>query len=85
MDEHIKELLEAEADGRLLVLPCKIGGTLYRICSHKTTPRRAGAKYVRAVELNENNFWRTVIGGEFGKTVFLTKKEAFAALGGNNG
>lgn len=71
---------DAEAQGRLLVLPCKLGGTLYRICRHPTTASQSERVYVRAVELNQNNFWRTVIGGEFGKTVFLTRKEARMAM-----
>ena len=28
--EHLRELLRAEKDGRLVVLPCKIGATVYR-------------------------------------------------------
>ena len=28
--EHIRELLRAEKDGRLVVLPCKVGDTIYR-------------------------------------------------------
>lgn len=40
------------------------------------------AKYIRAVELNKNNFWRVVFEGEFGKTVFLTREAAERALKG---
>ena len=29
--EHIRELLQAEKDGRLVVLPCKVGDTVYKL------------------------------------------------------
>ena len=30
LTEHIRELLRAEKDGRLVILPCKVGDTIYR-------------------------------------------------------
>ena len=76
--ERMKELAKAEAEGRLLVLPCKVGDTVYRICHEY----KKGNPFIRAVTFNQNNFWRIVFGGEFGKTVFLTRAEAEAALRG---
>lgn len=76
--ERLKEYEDAEQDKRILVLPCPIGSTLWRVC--KVTDRGTTKIYPRAVELNKNNFWRIVIEGEFGKTVFLTVDEAWAKI-----
>lgn len=63
------ELLTAERDGRLVVLPCKVGDTVYIL-------RRTfdGADVVGETEL-----WWTDI-PQLGKTVFLTREEAEKAL-----
>lgn len=66
--EHFKDR------NRFVELPCKIGGELYRI---KTV---SGKKIVTETQLNQNTFWRIVFGGEYGKTVFLTREEAERAL-----
>jgi len=29
--DHLRELVEAEKDGRLVVLPCRVGDTVYRV------------------------------------------------------
>ena len=76
--DHCLTLLDAEAEDRLLILPCKIGDTVFRICHEY----KKGNPFIRAVTFNKNNFWRIVFGGEFGKTVFLTRPEAEAALRG---
>lgn len=59
---------------RFVELPCKIGEELYRV---KTV---RGKKIVTETQLNKNTFWRIVFGGEYGKTVFLTREEAERAL-----
>ena len=63
------ELLKADKDGRLVVLPCKVGDTVYIL-------RRTfdGADVVGETEL-----WWTDI-PQLGKTVFLTREEAEKAL-----
>lgn len=62
-------LLSAKAQGRVVVLPCKVGDTVYIL-------RRTfdGADVVGETEL-----WWTDI-PQLGKTVFLTREEAEAAL-----
>lgn len=75
-ERHWATIWMAEADGRLIILPCKVGDTVYRICHEY----KKGNPFIRAVTFNQNNFWRIVFGGEFGKTVFLTREEAKAAL-----
>lgn len=66
---RLRELAEADKDGRLVVLPCKIGDTVY-------TLRRTfdGADVVGETEL-----WWTDI-PQLGKTVFLTSEDAEKAL-----
>lgn len=36
--EHIRELLRAEKDGRLVVLPCRVGDRIYRVIDDCTFP-----------------------------------------------
>lgn len=80
--ERLRDYEDAEAEGRLLILPCTVGDTVYRICHEY----KKGNPFIRAVTFNQNNFWRIVFSGEFGKTVFLTPEEAKAALmGGADG
>ena len=82
--DRLRELVESDRDGRCVVLPCKIGDTLYRIQRFKRGKNwRKEAEYIRTAELNKNNFWRVVFEGELGETVFLTREAADAALKGD--
>lgn len=82
---RIVELMEADQDGRLVVLPCKVGDSVYDI--------RDGTPYATRV-LNFSYFgdhWacRTVSSypnlEQFGEKVFLTREEAEAALEAQKG
>ena len=64
-----EELAHAKKKGRLVVLPCEIGSPVY---SHAR--KLDGADYVR-----ETEFWWSDI-PQMGKTVFLTREAAEAAL-----
>lgn len=64
-----EELAQAKKKGRLVVLPCEIGSQVY---SHAR--KLDGADYVR-----ETEFWWSDI-PQMGKTVFLTREAAQAAL-----
>lgn len=70
--EH--ECLSFKDRSRFVELPCKIGTELFRI------KRINGKPFITNTRLNVNNFWRIVIQGEFGKTVFLSCEEAEQAL-----
>lgn len=59
-----------KASSRFIKLPCELNATLYRIVFVN------GGSTVKTTSLNKNTFWRIVIEGEFGKTVFLTREEA---------
>ena len=63
------ELMCADKDGRVLILPCRRGDTVYML------QRRIEGNYcVRPTE-----FWWSDI-PQFGKTIFLTREEAEKAL-----
>jgi len=85
-----QELAKAKADGRLVVLPCKVGDNVYFLLQD-------GEWYVssphRITEIGTRGFWTSAFPlekpnamddftswDEFGKTVFLTKEEAERAL-----
>ena len=88
--ERIRELLKADRDGRLVVLPCKVGDRLYEVTGRKTI----SVYKVRAIRVElfglfiewdivEGFVWQSLSGinaGEIGKTVFLTYEEAEKAL-----
>lgn len=59
---------DAEEQGRLVILPCKVGETVWRVNFDK---RRKRIEEIR-FDVNVYN--------AFGKTVFLTREEAEAAL-----
>lgn len=67
--KRIVALMEADRAGRLVVLPCKVGDTVYIL-------RRTfdGADVVGEAEL----WWDDI--PQLGKTVFLTREEAEKAL-----
>lgn len=67
--ERLRELAEADKAGRLVVLPCKVGDTVY-------TLRRT---FCGADVVGETELWWTDI-PQLGKTVFLTREEAEKAL-----
>lgn len=85
--DHLRELVQAEKDGRLVVMPCKVGDTVYTL-SHQTMIDEDGnewyicsPKYKCVIEKQFTLFDLNHIG----KTVFLTCEEAEAALkGGDN-
>ena len=86
---RMRELIKADKDGRVVVLPCKVGDTVWAILD--------GAKYARECKVdfvNIGSFGTTIVfvvkdglreqygvtAAAFGKTVFLTRKEAEKAL-----
>lgn len=71
---RLKELAEADRDGRVLILPCKLGTKVYRI-------RYKIADYPDEPDLEIADTWFTPEYREdIGKTVFLTRAEAERAI-----
>ena len=84
--DRLRELAEADKDGRLVVPPCKVGDRLYEVTGRKTI----SVYKVKAIRVElfglfiewdivEGFVWQSLSGinaGEIGKTVFLTREEA---------
>lgn len=84
---HLCELYEAEKEGRLLVLPCKAGSLIYVGRRPAIITRFFGyvrERYFHAVFCDENK-GIDIPFEELGKTVFLTREEAEAAMKGGEG
>ena len=84
--DRLEKLAEADRDGRLVVLPCKVGDVVYGFHGEKTILPMV-AKWI---ETNTDG-WCIAVQyapmaprfyqfSDFGKTVFLTREEAEAAL-----
>ena len=83
--DRLRELAEADKDGRVVVLPCKVGDTVWRIV-------RDGEPHITRDEVRDMYFADDMtpcvelVGGrvtfteKFGKTVFLSRAEAERAL-----
>lgn len=86
---RMRELIKADKDGRVVLLPCEVGDTVWAILD--------GAKYARECKVdfvNIGSFGTTIVfvvkdglreqygvtAAAFGKTVFLTREEAEKAL-----
>lgn len=86
---HYEDL---EEQGRLIELPCKIGDTVYVVedwgYRKELKEREVGVVALKGINDFSKEFWEDVYGGIFGnfsdigKTVFITKAEAEAALKG---
>ena len=84
LTERIRELLQAEQDGRLLVLPCKVGDELWSFSTYPTA-RVYGFTVTDISTLNGRTVLNTLGCGtlwerDIGKTVFFTREEAEKAL-----
>ena len=87
---RLREIAEADKDGRCVVLPCKVGDTVWRIV-------RDGEPHITRDEVRDMYFADDMtpcvelVGGrvtfteKFGKTVFLSREEAEKALRGMEG
>lgn len=76
---HYEDLEEA---GRLVVLPCKVGDTVYQILQ-KGSGHWEEDKYIlddRGMPKIYERGFHLILLNDIGKTVFLTHKEAEAAL-----
>ena len=93
---RLEELAEADKAGQLVVLPCKVGDTLW-VTGRDNVPRemRLAAPDVRTICTDEDNLCMSTCnrkpdgfcayrlrndGTDIGKTVFLTREEAEKAL-----
>jgi len=113
---RLRELAQAKKEGRLVVLPCKVGDTVFAIGKRRVVEcyineaylyDAKGVEYLVSFDCNDDcngcpfNSWHqdvsgeyscdgeyeeaSIMGADFGKTVFLTYEEAEAALKGGGG
>lgn len=87
--DRLRELAQAEKEGRLVVLPCKVGDKLYDITLGEVREKTVISlsmllsKSVNHLVIHAENFRNAVTSYELqdiGKTVFLTREAAEAAL-----
>ena len=85
--ERLKELAEADKAGRLIVLPCKAGDHVWVDGREAIVENFFGyetERYLHA-QFYDNMQYIDIPFTEIGKTVFLTREEAEAALAGKGG
>ena len=87
--DRLRELAEADKDGRLEVLPCKGGDIVWANLDGMRHPRKCVIEFVNIGSHVTTIVFSTVDGlreqygvnpSSFGKTVFLTREEAEKAL-----
>ena len=76
--DHLRDLLQAEKNGRMVVLPCKVGDTVYQIDAERVY--ESEVKWI-IFDCDDIAFDERAIGG----SIFLTRDEAEAALKGGEG
>lgn len=80
--ERIRKLLKADEDGRLVVLPCKVGDTVYFALLGRSIEKQvfsivSFSNSTRIYCDGTSEYFRPE---DIGKTFFLTREEAEAAL-----
>lgn len=91
--DRLRELVEADRDGRCIVLPCKVGDTIYKLFCGDIVELE-----VERIVCWSSGYWKMnahteysradwkgfeIDFSDFGKTVFLTREAAEAALKGD--
>lgn len=84
--EQMKEWCDANAEGRLVVLPCKVGDAVFVLNASVFHKNEVYESKISSIRLDTEGM--CILGGGFfgridgllNKTVFLTREEAEAAL-----
>lgn len=86
---HLKQIIEADREGRCVVSPCKVGDRLYTIRTIQDgsfTLEIHDAGEIRQISVNTNgtfflvDYGHSLSANNFGKTVFKTREAAESAL-----
>ena len=92
--DHLRDLVQAEQDGQLVVLPCKVGDTLFDTYCGDIREKEVVSvgfmlsKSVKHMTIHANNFRGAITEIEMdriGKDIFYTREAAEAALKGGEG
>lgn len=88
--DHLRELAEADKEGRVLILPCKVGDTVYFVNAKQILEfavvgyavDETGISWVHSEHVDKigNTNERTFSPDRFGKNTFFTREEAEKAL-----
>ena len=81
--DRLRELAEADKDGRVIVQPCKVGDKLYRVFAGEIFEHRVGIMKYFAIQGRwdiETYPFCPCVESSIGKTVFFTSEEAKRAL-----
>ena len=81
--DRLEKLAEADRDGRVVVLPCKVGDKLYRVFAGEIFEHRVGSMKYFAIQGQwdiETYPFCPCVESSIGKTIFLTREEAEKAL-----
>lgn len=86
---HIRDIIRAEKDGRLVVLPCKVGDKVFhvrRVTQKEAKRMGVTPRYGRIIYYEDRPFaikeklCTKSDYAQIGKTIFLTREEAEAAM-----
>lgn len=80
---RLRELAEADKDGRLVVLPCKVGDTLFRVFAGEILEHKVRNMRYLAIQGRwdiDTTPFCSYVESSIGKTIFLTREEAEKAL-----
>ena len=87
--DRLRELAEADKEGRVVILPCKVGDTVWANLDGMRHPRKCVIEFANIGSHVTTIVFSTVDGlreqygvnpSSFGKTVFLSREEAEKAM-----
>lgn len=81
--DRMKELAEADRAGRLVVRPCNVGDTLFRVFAGEILEHKVSNMRYLAIQGRwdiDTTPFCSYVESSIGKTIFLTREEAKAAL-----
>ena len=80
---RVRKLAEADRDGRVVVRPCKVGDTLFRVFAGEILEHKVRNMRYLAIQGRwdiDTTPFCSYVESSIGKTIFLTSEEAKAAL-----
>lgn len=83
--DRLEKLAEADKDGRLVVLPCKVGDTLFRVFAGEILEHKVRNMRYLAIQGRwdiDTTPFCSYVESSIGKTIFLTREKAEKALEG---